>query len=164
MKIDLSFKFSTQTVAAGKYLFFAQVDYTMFPELQEEFEGQSFPVNELQVMETNLEDEGFVGYNLEMEVPYGHYETKIFFKALAGQNADEGTVEELKPLPDELLKYFSQDCVPKPISKDQQRELDDQEEKDNKEKEREARQAQKELEQRKAKQKAEAQMQLLKQE
>jgi len=91
MKIDLSFKFSTQTVAAGKYLFFAQVDYTMFPELIEEFEGRKFPVNELQVMETNLEDEGYVGYTLEMEVPYGHYETKIFFKALDGQNADEGT-------------------------------------------------------------------------
>ena len=48
--------------------------------------------------------------------------------------------------------------MPQPISRDEQKKLDDMEEKENKENERKARQAQKELEQRKATQKAKAQM------
>ena len=54
--------------------------------------------------------------------------------------------EGLETLPAAMLDYFSDKCVPMPISREQQRELDDKEEKENKEKEREARQAQKELE------------------
>ena len=75
----------------------------------------------------------------------------------------EASGPEIQPLQQEFYQYFRDSCVPEPISRDAQRELDDQEEKDNKEKERQARQAQKELEQRKARQKADAQLQLLKQ-
>ena len=37
MKIELSFTPPTSQVPAGKYLFFAQIDYTIFPELVDDF-------------------------------------------------------------------------------------------------------------------------------
>ena len=62
----------------------------------------------------------------------------------------------MKELHEEVKKFYFARCEPEPISEQEQKQLDDLEEKQNKEKERDARKAQKELETRKAKQKAEA--------
>ena len=156
MKIELSF--TPPDIPPGRFAFIAYVNYQMFPELEEEFNQEDYKSG-FHTLEVDVE-ENVVEYFLELEVPYGKAEFKIFVKDLEALDSSEPPT----PLDDKYLPYFRDHCVPEPISRERQRELDDQEEKDNKEKEREARQAQKELEQRKARQKAEAQNQLLKQE
>ena len=161
MKIDITFVPRPDLVPPNRYEFFVQVNYTMFPEMEEEFKVEDYPTSEMYNMEVDIAEEGIAEYFLEIERPYGSYTTALYYREIDGPPD-----QELKPVEPQLVADYYDDkkCVPEPVSRDKQRERDDEEEKENKEKEREARQAQKELEQRKAKQKAEAQQQLLKQE
>ena len=63
-----------------------------------------------------------------------------------GQLRDGEPNDEILPIQDQLNEFVHTKCVPQPISRDEQKKLDDLEEKENKENERKARQAQKELE------------------
>ena len=115
----------------------------MFPEMEEEFRVEDYPTCEMYALEVDLADEGIAEYFLELERPYGNYETQLFYREIDGPQD-----QELKPVEAQLVADYYDDkkCVPEPISREKQRERDDEEEKENKEKEREARQAQKELE------------------
>jgi len=110
--------------------------------MAEEFGNDKFPANDMHIMETDRIDENHAEYFLDIEVPYGSYNVAIFSKEIDKEGEQKGgETGELQSLPDLYLPYFRNKCVPQPISREQQRELDDKEEKENKEKEREARQA-----------------------
>ena len=49
--------------------------------------------------------------------------------------------DEILPIQDQLNEFVHTKCVPQPVSRDEQKKLDDLEEKENKENERKARQA-----------------------
>ena len=163
MKIELTFTPPPEEIPPGKFKFLIKLNYEIFPEMIEEFGTDKYLQTQMHVMEVDQVDDNRTDYELELELPYGNYSLALY-KTEIDKDGNQIDNESMVPLDEKLLEYFRDYCTPEPISREQQRELDDREEKDNKEKEREARQAQKELEQRKARQKAEAQMQLLKQE
>ena len=93
MKIDITFVPRPDLVPLNKFEFFVKVEYNMFPEMEEEFKIEDYPTSELYPMEVDLAEEGIAEYFLELERPYGHYTTQLFFKEIDGP-ADQ----ELKPV------------------------------------------------------------------
>ena len=157
MRVELSFTPPPADVPPNKFQFFALVNYTMFPEMREEFKEtqEEQQLTEPILMETE-QGENAVEYFFEIELPYGDCKPEILFRPIDGQQSS-GDQAELQPLAPELLEWLRYSRTPEPISRETQQLQDEEEERANKDKERQARQAQKELEQRKAKQKAEAQ-------
>ena len=81
------------------------------------------------------------------------------------KDAEEGDENgNWKDVTEKFKNDFRNICEPKPISRAQQAEIDEREEKENKERESEARLAQKKLEEEKARLRIEQQQQILKQE
>ena len=114
----------------------------MFPEMQEEgFKDEDSPPQSLLPMEMEKIDDNHAEYFLELELPYGKYKISIHFKEIdkSGEYASGDNNNDLRQLEDKFLPYFRDNCDPEPISREEQKDLDDQEEKENKEKEREAR-------------------------
>ena len=150
MKFEVSFTPPSETVIPGKFRFFAQLHYQIFPEMMEEFGENAFKTTELIPLEVDKIDDTHDEYFLELERPYGECTANVFFVEIEAQELSDTPIEPTE-LQRPLLEYYSERRIPLPISVAQQKELDDQEEKDNKDNERKARQAQKELETRKAK-------------
>ena len=93
MKIDITFVPRPDLVPLNKFTFFVTVNYTMFPEMEEEFKIEDYPVSETYPMEVDLAEEGIAEYFLELERPYGSYTTSLWYKEIDGP-ADQ----ELKPV------------------------------------------------------------------
>jgi hypothetical protein len=124
----------------------------MFPEMLEEFQSSQYPSEIMQKMEEidTDEDKKNFEYELDLEYPYGTFEASIFFKNKHFQGEEE-VEHDLKPLADSEKQFVFQYFEPKPISTEEQKQLDIAEEEENKRREHEARMAQKKLEEEKAK-------------
>ena len=122
MKIELSFTPPPDQVSAGKFLFFAKIDYTIFPEMvddfQEDLDKGLYPASDLYLMETDILENDVTEYALELDRPYGEYTVQIFYRPIDGQQADGNGEPELKPLDQQFYPYFRDSCVPEPISRD----------------------------------------------
>ena len=82
MKLELSFTPPADVVQPGKFNFFIELKYNMFPEMIEEFGDESFPPSGMHPMETDKIDETHVEYFLELDLPYGSYEAEIYFEEI----------------------------------------------------------------------------------
>ena len=73
MTIKIRFRPPVDKVAPKKFNFFAKINYTMFPEMGEEFSERDFPVSELYKLEVDHDDPDLPEYFIELERPYGTY-------------------------------------------------------------------------------------------
>ena len=139
----------------SKWIFQVKFEYTMFPELVEEFGTEEYPPECLLVLEEDEDENGNPEWILEKDMPYGAYKVQLLYKKADAAEGEDNF--ELKTLPDNIdEKYFKASNEPSPVSESEQKKLDEEEEKLNKQKEQNARLAQKELESKKAQQKVEA--------
>lgn len=141
---------------------FAQIKFTMFEELAEEFRGRKHTETFLMPLERDISELDLPEWYSEMEMPYGHVDVKLMFRMNA--ETEEGEEQKMQDAPETTNDFFNPRLEPKPISRTEQDELDEREEKEMKERETEARLAQKKLEEEKAKLRIEQQQQILKQE
>ena len=113
-------------------------------------------------LKEDIGDTDLPDYSARLELPYGTYDAQLHYRLASAVEGEEAWA--LKPADTKCLPYFTAVCDPKPISREQQQELDDKEEKENKDRENEARIAQKKLEDEKTKIRQETQQKILKQE
>ena len=73
MKIKILFRPPTDKVKPGQWLFFAKVNYSMFPEMKGEFNEDDYPTSDLHQLEVDSEDPDSPLYFLELDRPYGTY-------------------------------------------------------------------------------------------
>ena len=128
MKIELSFTPPSDQVQPGKFLFFAKLEYTMFPEMHEEgFKDEDYPPSSLHPMQQENIYDTHAEYFLELEMPYGKYKIQIFYKEVdkSGEYASGDPNTDPIALDDKFLPYFRDSCEPEPISREEQKDLDD---------------------------------------
>ena len=82
MKIKLLFRPPVEKVKPNMWHFFAKVNYTMFPEMGEEFDVNHYPTSDLYLLEVDNEDPELPEYYLELDRPYGTYSVQIFFREI----------------------------------------------------------------------------------
>ena len=87
MKVELSFTPTPEIVTPGKFQLFAKLNYTMFPEMREEFKEEDYALNELIPLEVEQLEGDLVEYYLDLELPYGLYDPKLFIREIDGQAA-----------------------------------------------------------------------------
>ena len=85
MNVHLQFTPMPDQIPPKKYIFLAQVHYTMYPEMVEEFGNDKYPGNpniqqHLMTLEEPEEGQLHEEYTLELELPYGDYFVKMVFK------------------------------------------------------------------------------------
>ena len=102
----------------GKYDIYAVVDYTMYDEMQPEFNKSDFKAKENILMnhdklEISATETNYI-YDLKLEYPYGDIKIELMYDT-AGKPMEE---LDLKPLPDEenTEKSVKIDKDPEPIS------------------------------------------------
>ena len=136
----------------------------MFDEMIKEIaeEGLKFDSNMIISLHEEIGEAELPEYSARLDLPYGTYDCQLFFRLASAVEGDESW--PLKEAELKAVKFFNHNCDPKPISREQQQELDDKEEKENKDRENEARTAQKKLEDEKTKIRQETQQKILKQE
>lgn len=126
--------------------FYTKLQYKMFPEMTEEFNPRDYDkYREIYIPMTCEEDENDnLVYRYSLELPYGEWKYSFWFR-----NKHNDSDEKLE-LPSAALETLKARLEPEPISAEQQRALDTQEEEENKRREHEARMAQKKIEEEKA--------------
>ena len=90
MKVELSFTPPPADVTPGTVIFFAKINYAMFPEMKEgEFkdEEEKYMYNDFIPLESETDESGVVDYYLELELPYGTYSPQIFLKEINAKDA-----------------------------------------------------------------------------
>lgn len=103
----------------------------------EEFHNHHYPAEQLLKMEASRDEEtGIFEYELDLEYPYGTFESQVLYRN--NNKPDDDDENELKPLIDSESQYVFKYFEPKPISAEEQRQLDLAEEEDNKRREHEA--------------------------
>ena len=80
MKITLTFRPPPDKVQPGKLLFFAKVNYQMFPEMKMEFKEENYPQSHLYQIEEDNDDPDFPEYHLTLDVPYGSWSASVFYR------------------------------------------------------------------------------------
>jgi hypothetical protein len=147
--MNVSFKFQPlEGMKFTKYQFAVAVNYQMFEEMQEAFRGKGFDPEMLFVMQDEISDLDLMEGIYECEMPYGTYTCQLMTRVKDAEEGDENG--NWKDVTEKFKDDFRNICEPKPISRAQQAEIDEREEKENKERESEARLAQKKLEEEKA--------------
>ena len=121
----------------------------MYPEMQDEFDPEEYPQEEEIEMEEFEDENDNFEYEKEISLPYGQVDF-----TLRQSKKEHGEDEE--DITQDITNKKELDCVftyftPKPVSKEEQFQLDQEEEEDNKRKEHDARMAQKKREEDKAK-------------
>lgn len=76
MLYQLYYKPLIENAKKGFFDFYAKIKYTMFPEMYEEFDVTAYPTEFTQMMEAIKDDDtGTYEYELDLELPYGSFET-----------------------------------------------------------------------------------------
>jgi hypothetical protein len=156
MRLDMALRIPEGTKFTSKLLFFAEIQYQMFPEMEREFRDAKYP--NVITVELIDEDELGLSYEAVIELPFGTVDAKLKYRE---ENSEDKKLQEpLKHIAD----AFKTNLEPVPISMAQQAERDKLEEEENKKKEQEARAAQEKLEAEKARLRQEQMLQIQKQE
>lgn len=128
----------------------------MFPELADEF-PQPFKYETIVPMNHDYDDEENMFFEIEIERPYGKIEERVICYR-NNSVAEDDPAYEMKEFTDAAsLKQITFDLEPQPISAEDQKERDLQEENENREREQKARETQIKLEEEKARLRAEQQ-------
>lgn len=153
MRLQMVLQIPEGTKFTSKLLFFAELNYQMFPEMEKEFREANYP-NPL-IIELKEDEYGTPNYyDASIELPFGTVEAKLKYREEGAE--DEKLQEPLKHIAD----VFKTNLEPVPISMAQQAERDKLEEEENKKKEQEARAAQEKLEAEKARLRQEQMLQI----
>lgn len=135
MTYNMTYTPFTEKKRKGFYDVFTTVNYSMFPEMAEEFSAEDYPSEyEIQLEGTEDENENWT-YNYDLELPYG--EVKCQFKYRLRKKNEEDNEEPIEEMPPIELEQTRAKLEPVPVSIDQQRINDINEEEDNKKKEHE---------------------------
>jgi hypothetical protein len=116
----------------------------MFEEMVKEVQEEGAKFEKVMTLPFKLEEKlneelDIPEYSQELDIPYGNYKCELRYRLASAEPGDENW--ELKEAETKAIEYFHHGCEPIPISREQQQELDDKEEKENKERENEARNA-----------------------
>lgn len=161
MKLRAQYYPTVERSRTNKFEFFVKFKYVMFPELADEFPG-AFKHETVVPMNYDYDEEENMFFEVEVERPYGKIEDKVICYRSKGVSEDDPSAE-LKELNDAAsLKQITWDIEPHPISAEEQKERDLQEENENREREQKARETQIKLEEEKARLRAEQQQIIMK--
>ena len=106
MKFDLTFTPPSDQVTPGKFKFFAQVHYNIFPEMMDEFGESAYSPNEMIPLEVEKIDDTHHEYFLELERPYGECSANIWYVDIEQQEQSETPIEPTA-LNESLFDYFN---------------------------------------------------------
>ena len=126
MKYTVLYKPQNEAAKKGKLDIYAKITFQMFPEMIEEFPG----VEPYQVFEREMEgyedDLDRYEYELELDFPYGSVSHEILCRPK--QKGEEENEVPLQPVLDSEKDFIFTYYEPKPISQEEQKLLDEQEE------------------------------------
>ncbi len=138
-----------------KYDFYAKISYQMFPEMEDEFNRGDYEENYTVLLQPEEDENDVLTYKYDVELPYGDIKMQCYFTPRGKSEEDEDfKLIEMNSNQLDNLRYYIE---PEPVSAEQQRLLDFQEEDENKKLEHETRMKQKALEEKKAREKYELQ-------
>ena len=133
--------------------FFTHISYQMFPEMEDEFDRAKYQEDYTVHMKPEEDENDQLIYKYDVDLPYGEIKMQFFFTPKGKTEDDEDfKMNELPPKEQQYLRWYLE---PEPVSAEQQRLLDQQEEEENKRVEHETRMKQKALEEKKAREKYE---------
>jgi len=136
MKINVLYKPTLAEAKKGKFRFYVRLNYDMFPEMEAEFNRKDYPTEQEVQLEEFEDDNDNCEYEKEFDFPYGQVDMQLFF-CKKEEIGDEQ--EELKEVPKQQQEGFFVYYDPKPISEQEQRNMDAAEEDEIKKREHEAR-------------------------
>lgn len=118
---------------------FAVIKYKIFEEMVKECEeeGMKFESNMVIQLDEEISDLEIPEWSKRFDLPYGTFEIVLQWRYQSSVEGDENW--PLKDAEPKCLPFFNSSSEPKPISRQQQEELDAKEEKENKDRENEAR-------------------------
>ena len=91
----------------------------MFDEMIKEIteEGMKFENNMTIAMQEEMGDTDLPDYSVKLELPYGTYDCQLYYRLASAVEGDENwALKEAEP---KAVKFFSHNCDPKPISREQ---------------------------------------------